>query len=370
MRAGFVSMGLIRKPAAATACALVALIALAGATTAAAAPNVRTAAGANAAAIQSTVDPFRADLGGALNPNQATTFESGRREINWDGTPDQFSAPNLLPPDFFNVNSPRGVVFSTPGAGFQVSSNAASGVPVRFGNINPLYPTIFHVFTAERLFTALGSTQTTVKFFQAGTNTPATVNGFGAVFTDVDLSGATRIEYFDVAGQSLGSYPAPATGGDQTLSFLGVSFPDGERAASVTITSGNQVLSAANNNDDLVVMDDLVYGEPRNVPPPPLTLTLSAKKKQHIEGLAVSAACSNDCEVELRAKGKKGGVKFKSKLSGDDLPAGIEKTELVRFGKKVTNKLNFERANAKVTATATDLFGQTVTAKKKVKLSF
>lgn len=71
------------------------------------APVVRQGSGANAAAIQATVDQFRADLGGALNPNNGQSFPTGRREINWDGVPDQFSSPNFLPPNFFNVNSPR-----------------------------------------------------------------------------------------------------------------------------------------------------------------------------------------------------------------------------------------------------------------------
>ena len=64
--------------------------------------NVQQAAGTSAAAIQSAVDAYRADLG-ALNPNVAGSFGSGRREINWDGVPDAFSAPNLLPADFFNA---------------------------------------------------------------------------------------------------------------------------------------------------------------------------------------------------------------------------------------------------------------------------
>jgi len=348
--------------------AVAALFALALAVPASAAPTVRSAAGAGPAAISDVVNQFRADLGGGLNPNQATTFETGRREINWDGTPDQFSAPNQLPPDFFNTTTPRGVVFSTPGAGFQVSSNNASGVPVRFGNINPAYTNLFQTFSPERLFTALNSTQTTVNFFQAGTATPATVNGFGAVFTDVDVSGPTRIEYFDAARQSLGSFPVPATGGNQTLSFLGVSFPDGERAAAVTITSGDQVLAAGNNNDDLVVMDDFIYGEPRAVPPPPLILNLKAKKNQAVEGYSVKATCSNDCELDVFAKAKADGEKFTSKDTGDDLPAGIQKVELVRFPSKATREITNVRAKSTVTATATDLFGQTVVQKKKVTL--
>ncbi|MGZ5126262.1 MAG: hypothetical protein ACXWC1_26090, partial [Burkholderiales bacterium] len=120
-----------------------------------AAPVTFTAAGANSAAIQGTVDAFRTALG-TLNANVVGSFGSGRREINWDGVPDALAAPNNLPANFFNVNSPRGVVFSTPGTGFQVSAN--SGVaPIEFGNINPTYSSLFAPFSAQRLFTALGS---------------------------------------------------------------------------------------------------------------------------------------------------------------------------------------------------------------------
>ena len=55
------------------------------ATSAAAGPVVREAAGANAAAIQAAVDQFRADLGGATTATAAGTQPGGRREINWDG---------------------------------------------------------------------------------------------------------------------------------------------------------------------------------------------------------------------------------------------------------------------------------------------
>src|SRR5213596_844652 len=87
-------------------------------TTPAAAPITFSASGSSPAGIQATVDAYRADLG-TLNPNVAGSFGSGRREINWDGVPDASSAPNNLPNDFFNVNSPRGAVFSTPGTAVQ-----------------------------------------------------------------------------------------------------------------------------------------------------------------------------------------------------------------------------------------------------------
>src|SRR4029079_2011686 len=122
------------------------------------------ASGANPAAIQSTVDNFRTALG-TLNANVVGSFGSGRREINWDGVPDAFSAPNNLPANFFNVNSPRGVVFSGPGTGLQVSSattDTGTGQPAaaNFGNINPNYTATFQPFSTQRLFTALGSNVT------------------------------------------------------------------------------------------------------------------------------------------------------------------------------------------------------------------
>src|SRR5438093_4507521 len=130
------------------------------------------ATGLTPADIQATVDAYRTSLG-TLNPNVVGSFGSGRREINWDGVPDALSAPNNLPANFFNVNSPRGVVFSTPGAGFQVSANAGAAAPIEFGNINPFYPDTFAPFSPQRLFTALGSNITDVSFFLPGTSTPA-----------------------------------------------------------------------------------------------------------------------------------------------------------------------------------------------------
>ena len=222
--------------------------------------SVQQAAGTSAAAIQSAVDAYRADLG-TLNPNVAGSFGSGRREINWDGVPDAFSAPNLLPPDFFNVNSPRGVIFFTSGSGFQVSANAGVA-PIEFDNINPTYSSLFTTFSPQRLFTALDSKVVDVRFFVPGSSTPATTSGFGSVFTDVDQDRKTRIEYFDEGNRSLGTFDVPASPGSETLSFLGVRFLDAQ-VARVSITSGKHALGPNENRGrDLVVMDDFIYGEP------------------------------------------------------------------------------------------------------------
>ncbi|MEP6603381.1 MAG: hypothetical protein ABJB69_05495 [Spartobacteria bacterium] len=234
-----------------------------------AAAVVRSAAGATPADIQATVDQFRADVsaGGGLNAPGTGPFATGRREINWDGVPDSFADPNPLPGDFFNNNSRRGAVLSTPGTSLLVSADSSNPVStlVRFSSINPGYSSNFQTFSPERLFSALGSTVVDVTFFApASPATPATTNGFGSVFTDVEITGSTTIEYFDAHGQSLGVFPVPpsSNGG---LSFLGVSFNAGEQVTSVRITSGNTTLGATNNDGasaDVVVMDDFIYGEP------------------------------------------------------------------------------------------------------------
>ena len=79
-----------------------------------------------AAGLTATRDAFRAAIGGGTTAGANGSFGGLRREINWDGVPNSLADPTALPADFFNVNSPRGVVFGTPGSGFMVSANAGA----------------------------------------------------------------------------------------------------------------------------------------------------------------------------------------------------------------------------------------------------
>jgi hypothetical protein len=231
--------------------------------------GVVAAAGADPAAVQSAVDDFRAALG-PLNPNLAGVQNSGagRREINWDGVPDTVADPNGLPSDFFNTTSPRGAVFGfapgSAGTGFVVSANAANptGSPAEFGTFDPTYPAQFQPFSQQRLFSPVGDNAYEVRFFVAGSNTPATVSGFGAVFTGVANTTTSSIEYFDAAGNSLGRFTVPPAAGG--LSFIGLQFTDGRRVAMVRVTGGNTVLGGLDNGpvDDVAVQDDFIFGEP------------------------------------------------------------------------------------------------------------
>jgi len=130
-----------------------------------------------AGAIGTKVDEFRALLG-ADNGGAAGGSATGRREINWDQVPDQFARPNLLPADFFNAKEApraRGAVLETPGSGVAVSADAdnPSHTAVRFGDVNPSYSDQFKTFSAERLFSPIGSNVGNLKLFVPATDSPA-----------------------------------------------------------------------------------------------------------------------------------------------------------------------------------------------------
>jgi len=230
-------------------------------------------AGANAAAITPTRDAFRVAVGGGAVAGANGSFGGLRREINWDGVPDAFADSNLLPANFFNVNSPRGVVFSTPGTGFLVSANAGGATPILFG-----FPNDFQVFSAQRLFTAVNSNITDVNFFVPGTNVTATTTAFGLIFTDVEVAGLTHVDFFDLNNNLIFSRDA-LVGGNQALSFLGAVATGGEQIGRVRITSGlNTIVSngvLGNPIDDVVVMDDFLYAETISAVPEPATLALT-----------------------------------------------------------------------------------------------
>jgi hypothetical protein len=232
------------------------------------------AAGSDPASITGVRDAFRAAVGGGTTAGANGSFGGLRREINWDGIPATSADPNLLSADFFNVTSPRGAVFSTPGTGFLVSANAGSSSPVLFG-----YPNDFQVFSSQRLFTAVNSNITNVSFFLPGTSTAASINAFGLIFVDIETANSTLLEFFDESSALLYSRNG-LVAGNQGLTFLGAIAGAGERISRVRITAGLNTITAngtlGNPNDDVVVMDDFIYAEPtaKTIPEPPIMVLL------------------------------------------------------------------------------------------------
>lgn len=208
--------------------------------------------------ISSRVLEFRALLGGPSNV-ATPPAASGRREINWDGVPDAVTNTNTFAGNFFNTNSPRGLVLTTPGTGFRVSNND-------FADVNAGYGGEIAAFSTAKTFAPVGSNITEVTFFTPGSTNEATVSAFGVVFSDVDTAGSTSMEFFSGIS-SLGTFVVPIRCDANGHSFLGVIFDD-ERVTRVRITTGSAALSGGTNDvtgggtADIVVMDDLIYSEP------------------------------------------------------------------------------------------------------------
>lgn len=243
-----------------------------------AAPIISSVGGSDAASIQATVDAFRAQVGDPNNANAPGPVAGGRREINWDGGGDAAPATQFPSPmETFNTAPvTRGGEFVTAGTGFEISGQPAP----EFGDLNASYPGLFGV---------LGTNVLDVLFFVPGTDTAASVNGFGAVFTDVDIAGATTMQFFDDDGTLLfeGEVETGTTD-NESLSFLGVSFTEGAVVSRVRIAAGTTGLGPDESAEvDIVAMDDFIYGEPEEivqaVPEPATALLL-------IAGLAAFAA--------------------------------------------------------------------------------
>jgi hypothetical protein len=215
--------------------------------------------------VRPALDRFRRLLG-TDRGGEPRHFPAGRRELTWDGVPDQFAAPHALPGNFFNATvapRARGALLSTPGDHVAVSADSDNpdGAPVRFGDINPSYPRQFKAFSAERLFSPVGSNVVNLRFRVPGTGRPARVRGFGAVCTDVDRRESAAFTYYDARGRSLGTFAVPTA--PQGLSFLGVIFRQAI-VARVRIRYGTAKLGPNDSRRyDVAVMDNFVYGEPQ-----------------------------------------------------------------------------------------------------------
>lgn len=223
-------------------------------------------AAGDSAGIVPKLDEFRALAGGPVNNAPGAT--NGRREVNWDGVPVNFTNANNFPFDFFGGSDAalgngrkRGLILTNTGTSFRVDSTD-------FVEIDPSYAAQFEAFSRKKLFTYMGNTVTEVTFNVAGTTTPAFVKSFAVIFSDVDIANLTTVEYFN-GNKSLGVFKAqPAA---QGFTLLGVNFPD-EKITRVKIISGNGLLAPGvkdisdnGGTKDLVVMDDFFYDEPKSL---------------------------------------------------------------------------------------------------------
>jgi len=216
--------------------------------------------------VQDEIDAFR-ELLGPLNSGAAST--NGRREINWDAVPDdQIGKP--LPNNFFNPTGPgalaarqRGLTYTSLSGEFVVSKT-------NFEDINTLAAGSFKAFSGTNTFANTSSSLWEVGFQVPGEASRASVRGFGAVFSDVDISNSSFLEFFD-DDKSLGKFFIPAHDANTSFSFLGVYFKGDQKVTRVAVShpgilkSGQADISNGGPKD-LVVLDDFLYAEPVRQP--------------------------------------------------------------------------------------------------------
>lgn len=239
-----------------------------------AAPLVRKASGLNTFNLTPTIATFRQDLGGANN-GVGSFYASGWRELNWDNVPDNLASPQQFPYDFYNTTSPLGIIFNTgldsevPYTSMMVSiPDEPAGQYVRFKHMaaegGVLTGRKFKTYSGTRVLGGAETNRINVNFYIPGTKTPATVNGFGAVFTDVDFEGF--ITLYDEAGKTIAAEAIPHI--NDGLSFVGISFSDGTRIARADLWIGHTPLRWESGecsmcNVDYAAMDNVIFGEPR-----------------------------------------------------------------------------------------------------------
>jgi hypothetical protein len=213
--------------------------------------------------INSTLNDFR-NLLGTLNTTPGAT--SGRREINWDGVPDSLVG-KALPDDFFNptgagapIARQRGLIYAPMTGEFQVSNN-------NFSTIDPAATGEFSAFSGAKTFANVTTNAWPISFQVAGQTTTAFTRGVGIVFSDVDLTNSTSLEFFE-GDKSLGKFFAPPHAGGTSFSFLGVYFPGSQRVTKVEVRHQGILIDrqkdiSSGGQHDLVIFDDFIYSEPQ-----------------------------------------------------------------------------------------------------------
>jgi hypothetical protein len=219
--------------------------------------------------------------------NDFRTAIGGGSRINWDGVKldgtDVNPATRIIdsgktveiPIDRFRG---AGAIYADP---YTVSGDG-------FASVNPGSAGQFPAFTPANTFAMFDPEDGKFDdrfieqtFVVPGTSTVAGTRGFGAIFVDTEIAGASKIEYLDRDGVSLGTYDVPI-GGDGEAQFLGVLF-DSPVVAEVKLTLGTNALFSFDGTQirsfgpellrdgiDLVVTDDFVFATPEALQPVPL----------------------------------------------------------------------------------------------------
>lgn len=224
--------------------------------------RVLTATSRNADGLRRAFTTFQDALGGIDNGNNPGPLFSGFRSINWDAE----AVPFDMPFNFFDKTVTRGAVFLAAKKEFRVSNPVPPPVDDLFDSLLPKRITRqFQTFSPKRLFTPLVKNRVTQIFKIPTLNKRANVSGMGAVFVDVDLRGKTWMDFYTKSGCLLYRVFVPPR--NRGLSFAGLYIIGGKPIIwKVAMTLGTISVQDAGysygGRGDVVVLDDLLYGEP------------------------------------------------------------------------------------------------------------
>lgn len=197
------------------------------------------------------------------------------QQINWDSK----KIPFVLPLDFFNETISKGLSLNGLGRTFYVSNPNPPPMDDRFDSILRREPTRqFHAYSNKRMFSPGLSNKFTVVFRIPGNVQRARVSSFGAVYLDVDNPRATSVTYLDGQGCEIAHVHVRARDGGLSFSGIIVKDREGRKRINVinkvviklgTVSLGEYDNRCFDTSGDLVVMDDLFYGEPMFTKPSP-----------------------------------------------------------------------------------------------------
>lgn len=220
--------------------------------------------------LEDTIKQFRKTLGGEDNGN-SPGLAHGHRSINWDAD----IVPFNMPGDFFKNTVTRGAEFLAVEGDFAVSNPShddPSGIiDNRFSFFHRNFPKLFRTFSPKRLFTPVKSNHVIAVFSVPASKhgDRASASGFGAIFTNVTKPRTTFVHFYDENECLI--FRLPVVDFKKGLSFGGliVTHKNGKMVdaaiASVNIVLGDGVISKPEPRKNVVVLDDLIYGEPLKI---------------------------------------------------------------------------------------------------------
>ena len=214
--------------------------------------------------LKPSFDAFTTLLGGPNNGNLATSNpDGGHRRVNWDAP--ATSKPFLpfdMPFDFFAQTVTRGLLLESKNNEFRVCTDGETDVLC--DSLNEEASNEFQAFSGGRIFLpAGGENEFLISFTDPNPESglPATVEGFGAVFVNVDKEFHTKMTFFAESGCIIAEeFVKVAPGG---LSFLGVISGEGiPDIFEIEVTLGKKAIDETDKAKGVTAMDDFLYSEP------------------------------------------------------------------------------------------------------------